>query len=116
MSMPTVQEILSGQLDQPIKQVAAGTSSGATATEAAAVGKKHYITRVSGWVDAAQLVTLKDKATVVEEIKALANTPFEMRFYPPQGITAGNLAEAKIANSTSDCHITMYGFTIDEAA
>lgn len=116
MSMPTLQELLTGHLDQPILQAAAGTNAGATATEAAVAGKQHYITMVSGWVDAAQLVTMKDDTALKDEIKALADTPFKMVFFPPLRITAGKKAEAKIANSTSDCHITLHGFTVNVGA
>ena len=114
MGMPTIQEILTGNLAEIIEQHADGSSSGATATEAGVTGKKHFITSVEAWSDGAVLLQLKDDTTIIEQIKALANTSFEMKFFPPVAISADKKAEAKIANSTSNCHITLYGFTVDE--
>ena len=116
MGMPTLQELLTGQLDQVIEQHAAGTNSGATATEAAAVGKKHMITSVEAWSDGAVLLQLKDDATVIKEWKLLADTPFSKDFRQPLEITAGKAFAAVVANSTTDCHVSFSGFTVDEGA
>lgn len=116
MTMPTYQEIASGQLDQKIQQAAAGTNAGATATEAAVVGKKHMITSLDGWSDAASLIQILDDTTVIKEWKLLADTPFSKEFFPPLEISADKLASGKIAASTADCHVSIDGFTVNEGA
>ena len=114
MTMPTVQEILTGNLAEIIEQHADGSSSGATATEAGVTGKKHFITSVEAWSDGAVLLQLKDDTTVIKEWKLLADTPFSKDFRQPLKITSGAAFAAIVANSTTDCHVSFSGFTIDE--
>ena len=88
---------------------AAGTNSGATATEAAATGKVHVITRVSGHTDATSIIQALDGATVAGEWKVAPNY-FNIPCHIP--ITPGAAAGGKIATSTADCQANLEGYTI----
>lgn len=78
------------------------TNATATATQAAAAGKQHFITGISFSMSAQPVgpVTLqvKDGATVIDQfqIPAAAQAPLIHNYHPPLQITAGAAAEITV--------------------
>jgi len=94
--------------------LAIGTNTGATASEAAVTGKHHFVTCVSGHTDKDSIIQVLDGTTVVWENKfdiTLEGTSFH---FPELCIpcTGGAKADAKLSSSTTDCAITINGYTI----
>ena len=93
---------------------AAGTDSGATATQAAGgANTQHFVTSVSGHVDAESIITIKDGTTVVWETKvdiSVEGTSFSFNgFCIP--ITPNAAANGAIASSSADCQVNIDGYT-----
>lgn len=87
----------------------------ATATKAAAAGKRHYITSVSGSFTAAaagKVLTLKDGTTVLGEWAV--HNQFDQAFPLPIRATLGNAVSAELAASGTAGvlgKVTITGFT-----
>lgn len=98
---------------KPISDYTAGTDSGATATAAAETGKTHWITGLTAYSDDDSVVSLKDKTTVVWEgaITTANSDTLHVKFPTPIRITTGNKADAIVASSTTDCSVTLFGYT-----
>jgi hypothetical protein len=91
----------------------AGTNSGATAPHAAATGKMHVATSLSGHTDADSLLQIIDGTTVVWETKldvSLVGIHFSFPVWVPA--TPGAAISGKIASSSADCHVHICGYTI----
>jgi hypothetical protein len=94
---------------------AAGTDSGATATEAAttSTGGVHHVTCISGFSDADCKITVEDGSTVLLEIDldvSLQGKSFHLSGLNLQG-TSNTAMNGKISASTADCAITIMGYT-----
>ena len=102
----------------PFSEYTAGTNSGATASHAAATGKRHYITDVTFWSDTDTIITLlagTAGATVVWEGKldvSVEGFNKTVRFDTPIIGDISVKVEAKVATSTTDCGVTMNGYTV----
>lgn len=78
------------------------TNATATATQAAAAGKQHFLTGISFSMSAAPAgaatVQVKDGTTVVDQfqIPAAAQAPFVHNYNPPLQITAGAAASITV--------------------
>ena len=99
----------------PWSATGAGGGSGAVATKAAITGRQHFVSSISGHVDADSIITIKSASTVIWESKidvSVEGTSFS--FTNPSGWLANRDAAvtAVIAASTSDCQINATGFTI----
>ena len=85
----------------------AGTTTGATATISGESGIKFAAMLVTGWSDAASLLTLKDDTTTLVEWKVEADKPI---FIPLSGVvegSVGNDMSVVLATSTADCSISL---------
>lgn len=90
-----------------------------TATKAAVTGKTHYVTgyrlSASGAPAATVSATLKDGATVVEqvEIPAAVIAPIVVTFRHPLKCTKGALTEVSCPaiGGVTRCTVTLHGFT-----
>tara|TARA_Y100001938_G_C8031436_1_gene400873 strand:+ start:806 stop:1123 length:318 start_codon:yes stop_codon:yes gene_type:complete len=92
----------------------AGTDSGATATQAAATGKQHFVTGIYGFVDADSALSVKAGSSVVAEWAIDVsvdggNFSYTGLMIP---ITPGSAANGVLAASSADCGVTLQGFTI----
>ena len=92
----------------------AGTGSGATASHAAASGTQHFVSCISGHVDADSIIQILDHTTVVWESKIDVSVEgFSFSFYVGNiPITPGNKADGKIASSSADCQVNLGGSSI----
>jgi len=99
----------------PFDATAAGTNAGATATQAApGAGKNHFVTHISGHTDTDSLIQILDGATIVWQ-SALDVSVDGISFCFDVGnvaISSNAAAGAKIATSTTDCHVNISGYTI----
>lgn len=98
---------LNGKVRKKASAKTDGTNSGATATISGETGIKFAALLITGWSDAASLVTLKDDTTALCEWKVEADKPFVL---PIGGLlegTAGNDMSVELATSTADCSITL---------
>jgi len=99
----------------PFSETAAGTNGGATATKAAATGKAHFVTSISGHTDTDSLIQILDGSTVVWQ-SAIDISVEGFQIIPPAGllipITPATACSAKIVTSTSDCQVNFNGYTI----
>ena len=93
---------------------AAGTDSGATATQAAGgANTQHFVTSVSGHVDADSIITIKDGTTVVWETKvdiSVEGPSFSFNVFCIP-ITPNAAANGAIASSSADCQVNIDGYT-----
>jgi len=111
----TIEEALNHNRGTEFNEVAAGTSAGATATKATATGVRHKIQRVHGHTDKDSLLQLKDGTTVVWETTIDVDVDgkeigFDLSGCPIIG-TAGNAVSAVLASSTTDCYISIGGYS-----
>jgi|GEM_PF-1451627 len=110
-----IEEALNHSRGTEFNEVAAGTGSGATATKAAAAGVRHKIQRVHGHTDKDSLLQLKDGSTVIWETAIDVDVDgkeiaFDLSNCPVIG-TAGNAVSAVLASSTTDCYISIGGYS-----
>jgi hypothetical protein len=101
--------------NQVFSATAAGTNSGATATQAADADHTYVITGISGHGDADSAWTVESPAgTILWEGKkdvSVEGLPFASgEIVVPCG--KGAAAIGKISASSSDCQITVWGYTI----
>ena len=91
---------------------AAGTDSGATATQTASAGNTFVVTNISGHGDADSAITIESPAsTIIWEGKkdvSVEGLPIEHGGMNVTG-AKGAAILGKIAASTSDCQITISG-------
>ena len=92
-------------------KTAAGTNSGATATQASDESRGWVITWISGHVDADSIIKITDGTTTLWESKvdvSVSGIHFHFdNLTIPTGI--GNSAVGNIAASGSDCQVTIGG-------
>jgi hypothetical protein len=93
---------------------AAGTDSGATATQAAGgANTQHFVTTISGHTDADSIITIKDGTTIVWQTKvdvSVEGISFSFNgFCIP--ISPNATANGVIATSSSDCQVNIDGYT-----
>mgnify|MGYP003111123427 CR=1 FL=1 len=100
---------------KPWSETAAGTDSGAAATHAAETNKYHFVTSISGHIDADTVVTIKDGSTIVWESKIDVSVE-GWQIVTPSGlhipITGGAACSGNIAASSADCQININGYTL----
>jgi len=95
---------------------AAGTDSGASATQAAPVaGHRHVCTHISGHTDADALITIESPAsTVIWESKidiSLEGTTFSFPVGGVVGAQDGAIV-GKVASSTANCQVNISGYQV----
>jgi hypothetical protein len=92
-------------------QGAAGTNSGATATQAADSTRQWIVTSLSGHTDANSLLQITDGTNVLFEGRIdISKKGFHFNYTGlviPIG--QGNAAEGKIISSTNDCFVAICG-------
>ena len=93
---------------------AAGTNSGATATQSGVTGITSIVDHVSGHTDADATLQLKTGATVLAEWKIDVSLE-GFQFNIPSGVWPATTAAdvtAVISASTADCQVNIAGFAI----
>jgi len=90
---------------------AAGTNSGATATQAADSTRQWIVTGIGGHTDTDSLIQITDGTNVLFESKIDVDVEgisfnFSNLIIP---VGQGNAAVGIIASSTTDCQVTIYG-------
>lgn len=97
-------------------ETAAGTAAGATATKAAAPGKIHKITHISGHTDLDSILRIEDEDTnILWQMKIeqdITGEGFSIEI--PDGVKApqGKAISGIIASSSADCQINISGFSV----
>tara|TARA_R100001086_G_scaffold34615_1_gene15618 strand:+ start:3925 stop:4245 length:321 start_codon:yes stop_codon:yes gene_type:complete len=93
---------------------AAGTDSGATATQAAVANKNHVVTGIYGHTDADALIRVTDGGTVIFESKVdISVEGFSFSFPGINLLCATNSAAAGVISASSaDCQVNISGYTI----
>ena len=106
-----------GPFGKPFQSYTAGTNSGATASVTAVTGQKHYVTDVTFWSDTDSIISILGGAaggTVIWEgsldvdVGGLSKT---VNFTTPLVGASGIKVEAKVTSSSSDCGVTVQGYT-----
>ena len=98
----------------PWSATGAGGGSGAVATKAAITGSQHFVSSISGHVDADSIITIKSASTVIWESKIDVSVEgFSFSFSVNNvASTPGAAVTGNIASSSSDCQVNISGFTI----
>jgi hypothetical protein len=86
--------------------LATGTNSGATATNAAVSGKKHYFQRIVGYTDTTSNIEVRDGSTAIYKIKITAGS-FDIVADGLYVGTTNTAMNAVIISSTSECWINL---------
>jgi len=90
---------------------AAGTNSGATASQGADANRQWIVTGIAGHTDADSLIQIKDGTDVLFESKIDVSVEgFTFGFSGlviPTGL--GNAAQGVLTASTADCQVTIFG-------
>ena len=113
-SVFSVQENLSHARGTEWQKAAAGTNSGAIATQPAAANVIHKIFWVQFFTDADSILQILDDTTVEWEGKLdvdVAGWNYPFYFPVPLIGSSGKKVVAKIASSSSDCHVSFGGFS-----
>ena len=91
----------------------AGVDDGATATRAAATGRQHFVTRISGHTDVDSIVKILDGSTIKWEIFVDVSVnpafSFDVDDIP---ITPGTACSGVVVGSTADCQVNLQGYTV----
>ena len=100
--------------DIPFSATAAGTNSGATATEGAVAGRTHVVTEISGHTDTDSLIQILDGAAVVWQSKVDVSVDGLSFSFPGLNVLCSNgvAAGGKVASSTTDCQVNISGGSI----
>ena len=110
----TTEENLSHARGTEWRANAAGTNAGATVTKAAETAISHKICWATFYTDVDSIITISDGATVIWEGKidiSVIGFMVHVVFPIPLIGTAGNSVAAEIDLSTSDCRVTIGGFS-----
>jgi len=113
-SVFTIEENLSHARGTEWQEETAGTSSGATATKAAATNVQHKIFWATFYCDADTLITITDGATVIWEGKvdvSVVGLTYHVTFPVPLVGSVGAAVTAVIASSSADCRVSFGGFS-----
>ena len=108
------QSVLNNMRGTEFHEVAAGTNSGATATKAATTGARHFITQICGHTDKDSLIQVLDGSTVKEEFAIdvdVDGKSIDHSFNPAIEGTLSGAVSAKIASSTTDCFVSVKGYS-----
>ena len=101
-------------------ETAGGTDSGATATHAAEASsggsgsRMHFVTSISGHVDADSIITIESPAsTVLWQSKIDVSVEgFSFSFNVNVGGVPATAILGKIASSSADCQVNINGYSI----
>lgn len=98
----------------PWSATGAGTDAGATATKAAITGSQHFVSSISGHIDADSIITIKSASTIIWQSKIdLSAEGFSFSFNVNNvASTPGEAVTGNIASSSADCQVNISGFTI----
>lgn len=90
------------------------SSGSVTITEAASLGKTHYVTEIGGSsADATAVITLTAGATTYWSERISNTTPYEKVFRVPIRITTGSAVVVKVVDAAGGVtHVNLAGYTI----